>query len=89
MAEPKEIVTFNVKELFHDLMDSEYERRSMINFIRENTKNMNDRGKEIPKYIRKRYGIYPDRMSPGLAWYLLDQYFKGNIIIKEDAQSES
>lgn len=90
MSQPEEVIKFEVpkliREMLADFVDSEYERRSMINFIRENSKDVHDIGMAVPKHIRKRYGIYPNRMSPGLAWYLLDEYFKGNITIKKDAQ---
>lgn len=92
MPQSNEVIKFKIPELIRetlsDFIDAEYERRSMINFIRENSKDAQDVHIGIPKHIKKRYGIYPNRMHPGLAWYLLDEYFKGNITIKKDAQPE-
>lgn len=90
MAQPEEVIKLELPQILRDVMadfiDSEYERRSMINFIRENLKDVHDLHKDIPKHIKKRYGIYPNRNHPGLAWYLLDEYFKGNVTIKSDVQ---
>lgn len=39
---------------------------------------------EASKDIRFRYGLKPNHL--GFVWYLLDQFYKGNITIKKDAQ---
>lgn len=92
MSKQEEVIKFELpkvlKDVMSDFIDAEYERRSMINFIRENAKDSHHIRMDVPKHIRKRYGIYPNRFAPGLAWYLLDEYFKGNITIKTDAQPE-
>lgn len=66
---------------------AEHEWRSMCNFIREQSKNCGDMTYEPPKYLRKRYGLFDAQYRfIGLAWYLLDEYFKGNVTIKKDVE---
>lgn len=88
MAQPEEVIKITIDDVLPRLLEryisAENEKRSMINFIRESAKDHHDLSKEIPKYLRRRYGIYPNQMAPGLAWYLLDEYFKGNVTIKKD-----
>lgn len=67
--------------------NAEHEWRSMLAFIRENHKDCSELSKEVPKYLIKRYSLSYEYRQVGLAWYLLDEYFKGNITIKEDVQS--
>jgi DNA-binding ferritin-like protein (Dps family) len=75
-------------DVINRYIEAEHEFRSMNAFIRENAKDFHDASKEIPKYLRKRYGLSYEWRRVGLAWYLLDEYFKGNITIKEDVQPE-
>lgn len=71
--------------------DCESELTSMKRYISEGAKfesgSCSDYRIMPSKRIRIRYGI--NELSPGLAWYLLEQYFKGNITIKEDVQPKS
>ena len=90
MADSEQIVKIALDDILPKLLerfvDAEHEKEAMKNFIRENAKEVFDLRVEVPKYLRKRYGINPDQMAPGLAWYLLDEYFKGNITIKKDEE---
>ena len=92
MAEPEQTIQITIDDvlpkLFARYIDAEKELADMWNFIRENCKDYQDVNIDPPKHIRKRYGLYPNTRHPGLAWYLLDEYFKGNITIKKDVQSE-
>lgn len=74
------------KSVIERYINAEHEWASMLNFIRENDKGCHIRNIQPPKYIRIRYGLSYEWRSIGIAWYLLDEYFKGNITIKEDAQ---
>lgn len=61
---------------------AEREVMAMGSFIQENS-DCGDMNKIASDKIRHRYNL---REIPilGLAWYLLEQYFKGNITIKEE-----
>lgn len=79
------------KSVIERYTNAEHEWRSMLSFIRENSKNCGELHAETPKLIRIRYGLSQEWRQVGLAWYLLDEYFKGNVIItkSEDALSKS
>lgn len=74
------------KSVIERYTNAEHEWSSMLNFIRENGKGCYLRNQEAPKYLRMRYGLSQEWRSVGLAWYLLDEFFKGNVTIKDDAQ---
>ena len=76
------------KSVIERYTNAEHEWRSMGAFIRENSKDCNDLNIKAPKYLRKRFSFSYEWGHIGLAWYLLDEYFKGNITIKKDAQPE-
>lgn len=91
--EPQEIEIEKIKfEFPKSVIDrytnAEHEWASMLNFIREKGAACDIRYMEAPKYIRKRYGLSSEWRGVGIAWYLLDEYFKGNITIKKDVQPE-
>lgn len=72
---------------------AEHEWSSMLSFIREKVRESKDfscheMNMEPPKYLRIRYSLSQEFRQVGLAWYLLDEYFKGNITIKSDVQSK-
>lgn len=82
------------KSVIERYTHAEHEWSSMLSFIREKVReskdfSCNDMSMEAPKYIRIRYSLSMEWRPVGLAWYLLDEYFKGNITIKKDAQPES
>lgn len=66
--------------------DCEAELTGMRRYISEGIKfeegSCSDIRRMPSKRLRIRYGI--SQHSPGLAWYLLEEYFKGNITIKKD-----
>lgn len=72
------------KSVIERYTNAEHEWRSMGAFIRENRATCNDMSMEAPKYLRIRYSLSYEWRHMGLAWYLLDEYFKGNITIKKD-----
>jgi hypothetical protein len=74
------------KSVIERYTNAEHEWRSMGAFIREHRKDCNDLSMEAPKYLRIRYSLSYEWRHMGLAWYLLDEYFKGNITIKENVQ---
>jgi hypothetical protein len=74
------------KSVIERYTNAEHEWSSMLAFIRENAASCDIRHREAPKYLRIRYGLSYEWKQVGIAWYLLDQYFKGNITINEDAQ---
>lgn len=74
------------KRVIDRYTNAEREWTSMLNFIREKSMSCNERHMEAPKYLRFRYGLSVEFIHVGLAWYLLDEYFKGNITIKENVQ---
>lgn len=93
MAEQPEIDIAQIKfefpkSVIERYTNAEHEWSSMLNFIRENARSCDIRHRQAPKELRIRYGLSYEWRDVGLAWYLLDQYFKGNITIKEDVQSE-
>lgn len=92
--EPQEIELEKIKfefpkSVIERYTNAEHEWRCMSNFIREHSKDCRDISLDPPKYLRKRYGLFSGEYRfMGLAWYLLDEYFKGNITIKKHVQSE-
>lgn len=83
---------YKSKTLFDFLMhyrDSEKELSNMCSYIYENwyEKHMCEPMKYPSKKIIRRYNL--NRYSQNqFTWYLLEQYFKGNITINEDVQSK-
>lgn len=73
------------KSVIERYTNAEHEWSSMLNFIRENCHNCDERFMDPPKYLRIRYGLSYEWRTVGLAWFLLDEYFKGNIQIKNEA----
>lgn len=75
-------------DFFMIYTDADHEIRSMHQFIREQNR-FTDYGScdlfrlGASKQVRFRYGL--NQFHVGMAWYLLEQYFKGNITIKDDA----
>lgn len=76
------------KSVIERYTSAEHEWSSMLSFIRENSKDCDVRHKEVPKYLHVRYGLSYEWRNVGLAWFLLDEYFKGNITIKNDVVPE-
>jgi hypothetical protein len=76
------------KSVIDRYINAEHEWRSMLAFIRENSTDCSVRHKQAPNNLKDRYSLSNEYRQVGLAWYLLDEYFKGNITIKEDAQPE-
>lgn len=72
------------KSVIERYTNAEHEWSAMLNFIRENAASCELRNCDPPKYLRIRYGLSYEWRSVGLAWYLLDEYFKGNLTIKKD-----
>lgn len=78
------------KSVIDRYVHAEHEWNSMNNFIREQSKNLEYARIDPPKYLRKRYGLFEVQFRfIGLAWYLLDEYFKGNVTIKKDVEPKS
>lgn len=75
-------------DFFWHFVNLNSEHNSMVGFIRENAGCMNW-NKFPSKKIIKRYNLRTDQDL--LHWYLLEQYFEGNLVEKpkEDAQPES
>lgn len=67
---------------------AEREHNAMRGYIRENQSCGDMRMMASGKILKRRYGLDPSLVN-GLAWYLLEQYFKGNIIIKNDEELQS
>ena len=65
--------------------DSE-QLRSMINYCRSES-CLFDRTAMPSKKVMRAHGVYKDNQT-GFIWWLLEQYLKGNLIKKEDAQPE-
>lgn len=89
--EPEELEVEKIKfefpkSVIERYTNAEHEWRSMAGFIREHSKDCSELSKETPKYLRIRYSLSYEWRHMGLAWYLLDEFFKGNITIKDDAQ---
>lgn len=61
------------------------ESESMFGYMRENWNVCEDMQKLPSKKILKRYNIKYDQSNLFL-WWLLEQYFEGNLIKKEDVQ---
>lgn len=81
------------KRVIERYTNAEHEWSSMLNFINEKVRDSKaatcqQLNMEPPKYLRIRYGLSMEWRTVGLAWYLLDEYFKGNITIKKDVQPE-
>lgn len=66
-------------DFFWHFVNLNTERNSMIGYIRENAGCMNW-NKHPSKKIIKRYNLRTDQDL--LHWYLLEQYFEGNLIEK-------
>lgn len=71
------------KRVIERYTNAEHEWSSMLSFIRENASDCMDRRNEAPKCLRIRYSLSQEWAQIGLAWYLLDEYFKGNVTIKK------
>lgn len=71
------------KRVIERYTNAEHEWSSMLSFIRENSRDCTVPYREPPKYLRIRYGLSQEWAQVGLAWYLLDEYFKGNVTIKK------
>lgn len=54
---------------------------SMIGYIRENGNVCEDWGRRPSKKLMKRYNLKYD--STLFHWWLMEQYFEGNLILKE------
>lgn len=67
--------------------ESDRERLSMMGYIREHS-DCSDFQKIPSKKILRRYLINYESNTT-LAWYLLEQYFNGNITIKDDEKLQS
>lgn len=66
--------------------DSE-ELQNMINYCRGNSCMYNPSA--VPsKTLMRSHGVYQDRMT-GFIWWVLEQYFKGNITIRKDEELQS
>jgi hypothetical protein len=73
-------------DIFQHYIEADREQRALRGYIWENSDCSDYRKMPSKKIFWKRYGLRPENIN-GLAWYLLEQYFKGNITIKEDVQS--
>jgi hypothetical protein len=76
------------KSVIERYTNAEHEWRSMLAFIRENSNDCSIKHTRVPDNLRIRYSLSQEWAQVGLAWYLLDEYFKGNITIKENVQPE-
>ena len=74
-------------DFFHWYYITEREVMAMGSYIQENS-DCGDMDKKQSGTLKLRYNL---RGVPilGLAWYLLEQYFKGNITIKDELDSET
>lgn len=75
-------------DFFMYLFNLYYERRAMWGYWRENH-NLCTTTMEYPsKKLIKRYNLNPADIH-GFSWWLMEQYFEGNLILKqkEDVQS--
>jgi hypothetical protein len=65
-----------------------WEYRALSGFIRENAP-CGSMLEPQPKHLSQRYMMYPRNQSTiGLAWSVLDRYFKGELVDKNEANKE-
>lgn len=86
----KEILEEAGKQMVWQLLDSYKDLKNMSAYARHVIRKQDDCSllrREASKDLRVKYSIPYENGYISVVWWLLEQWEKGNIIIKEDVQS--
>jgi hypothetical protein len=81
---------YTLYDFFMHYRDAEKQVGDMHSYVYENwkDKHMCDPQPFPSRHLMRRYSMSYNRGMQPFTWYLLEQYFKGNIIIKEDVKTQ-